>query len=217
MADPYEPPFTAADHTKLLSAVLERPLHILKYLNVPPGEYPTNLQLIDAALQVKCFDAGTKARLQAAREGYLRFEEERAKDSAGYKERRARTDAALEGKTIPEMIAAVDDLRTQEPDQRYAMGLKLAKEILEDGADTIYSPDFHAWELIDDGVPPDPAGIKSVGASASPPPPQFIAHTDASAASACPGGDACGAATGFFSLAAAISVILDDFVGPHTP
>jgi hypothetical protein len=44
MEDAYEPPFTASDHTKLVRAVLERPLHVIKYLNVPPGQSPTTLQ-----------------------------------------------------------------------------------------------------------------------------------------------------------------------------
>src|SRR6266540_3801371 len=161
MEDAYEPPFTAADHTKLVRAVLERPLHVIKYLNVPRGQSPTTMQLIDAALQVKSFDSGTKARLQEARTACLRFEEEQARDSAAYTERGDRLQAALEGKSIPEMIAAVDDLLAQEQlDDRSRGGLTLAKAILEDGADSIYSLDFPVWELVDDGGPSGPGGTQ---------------------------------------------------------
>lgn len=44
MVDAYEQPFTAADHTKLVEAVLERPLHVIKYLNVSAGQSPPPLR-----------------------------------------------------------------------------------------------------------------------------------------------------------------------------
>ena len=39
MSDKYEPPFSVADHTKLVEAILARPLHVIKYLdNAAEGE-----------------------------------------------------------------------------------------------------------------------------------------------------------------------------------
>jgi hypothetical protein len=215
MEDTYEPPFTAADHTKLMRAVLERPLHVMKYLDVPRGESPTNMQVIDAALKVKSFDSATRARLQAARAAGLRFEEEQADDVAGYTARRDRVEAALEGKTTPEMIAAIDDLLAQEQlDERSAAGLQLAKEILVDGADSVYSPDFPAWELLDEGEP-TPPGIRSAGASAPHPSgAHVVAQVDASTAATCGGGDICGAASGYFSASTALAIIVEAFTGP---
>jgi hypothetical protein len=150
MEDVYREPFTAADHTKLVKVVLEHPLHVIKYLDVPSGQSPSPLEVIDAALKVKSFDTATKARLHAAREAYLLFEEERAKDSAAFNEHRERMRAALEGKSIAEMITAIDYLLAQEGhgDGRSA-GLEVAKAILVDGADSIYSPDFSAYELME--------------------------------------------------------------------
>lgn len=148
MSDKYEPPFSVTDHTKLVEAILARPLHVIKYLDIPQGQPPTTLRVLDAALQVRSFDAATKARLQEARAGYLQFEEQ-----AGNKvltERRGRVHAALEGKSVPEMIAALDQLLAEEGfhDDSTA-GIKLAREILVDGADSIYSPDSPGAELLD--------------------------------------------------------------------
>jgi hypothetical protein len=213
MEDEYEPPFTAADHTKLVRAVLEHPLHVIKYLDVPRGQSPTTLQVIDAALQVRSFDSGTKARLQESRAAYLRFEEEQAQDSASFTERRDRVHAALEGKSIPEMIAAVDDLLKQEHlDDRSARGLELAKEILVDGADSIYSPDFSAWELLE-GAPSASGRIRSLGAAAAHRTgAHIVAEGDAFAASTC-SGDLCGAAAGGFSIGVAVGIIYNAFFG----
>jgi hypothetical protein len=106
--------------------------------------------VIDAALKVGSFDAATKARLNAAREAYL-FEEERANDSAAFSEHPERMRAALEGKSIAEMITAIDYMLAQEGhgDDRWSAGLEFAKAVLVDGADSIYSPDFPAYELME--------------------------------------------------------------------
>ncbi|MCW2780674.1 MAG: hypothetical protein JWR35_1123 [Marmoricola sp.] len=198
MEDVYEaPPFTAADHTKLVKAVLDRPLHVIKYLDVPSGHAPTNLEVVDAALQVKSFDDETKARLRAARAGYLRFEEERAGRSASFTAHLERVHAALEGKSITEMIAAVDTLLAQEHlDDHAAAGLQLAKAILIDGADSIYAPDYPVYELLET--------VAFTGA-------QQVAQVDADFAAAGGGGSSGGAAAGLGSVGAAIAVIYGAF------
>jgi hypothetical protein len=145
--DAYGPPFTVTDHTELVKAVLERPLHIIKYLDVPEGQAPTTMQVLDAALQVRSFDAATKARLEAARASYLLFEEH-AKEAA-FTERGKRVHDALEGKSVPEMIATLDDLLAREDSHHTSAGIRLARDILVDGADSIYSPDSPEAELLE--------------------------------------------------------------------
>jgi hypothetical protein len=197
MEDVYEAPFTAADHTKLMKAVLQRPLHVIRYLNTPSGQSPTTLEVIDAALEVRSFDADTKARLRDARASYLRFQEERAKDSAAFTQHLEGVHAALDGKSISDMIAALDDLLAQEHlDHRSTAGLEFAKAILMDGADSIYSPDFSVYELLETTT--------SAGA-------QQEAQVDADFAAAGGGGPSGGAAAGAGSIGAAISVIYDAF------
>jgi hypothetical protein len=200
MEDAYQGPFTASDHTRLMKAVLEHPLHVIKYLSVPSGQSPSRLEVIDAALKVESFDAATKARLEAAREAYLLFEEEQAKDPATFTEHRDRMRAALEGKSIAEMITAIDYMLAQEGhgDNRWSAGLEFAKAILVDGADSIYSPDFPAYELMETAT--------------------FAGHTTGAHATAqadiefSPGtSSASAAAAGAFSAGYAIGVIYEAF------
>jgi hypothetical protein len=197
MEDVYEAPFTAADHTKLVRAVLEHPLHVIKYLNVPSGQSPTPLEVIEAALKVRSFDAGTKARLQDARAGYLQLEEDRAKYSASFTQHLERVHAALDGKSIADMISALDYLLAQEHlDDRSTAGLEFAKAILVDGADSIYSPDFSVGELLETAT--------FTGAHA-------VAEVDAECAAAGGGGSSGGAAAGVCSIGAAVAVIYEAF------
>ena len=64
MDDTAEVRFTPADHTTVVRAVLEHPLHVIKHLDVGRGQVPTTLQVLDAALQVRSFDAEVKRLLQ---------------------------------------------------------------------------------------------------------------------------------------------------------
>jgi hypothetical protein len=200
MEDVYQGPFTAADHTKLVRAVLEHPLHVIKYLNVPNGQSPTPLQVVDAALKVRSFDAATKARLQDARASYVLFEEEQAKDSAAFTEHRERVRAALEGKSIAEMIAAIDYLLAQGLDDRWTAGLEFAKAILVDGAESIYSPDFSAYELMETAT----FASHTTGA-------QHVAQADVEFSAG--SGSASAAAAGVASAGAAVVVIYEAFFG----
>jgi hypothetical protein len=197
MEDEYAEPFTAADHTKLVKAVLEHPLHVIKYLNVPSGQSPSTLEVIDAALKVKSFDAATKARLKAAREGYRRLEAERAQDPTFFTEWVEMVRAALDQPSIAGMIAAIDRLLLQKGlDNRSIAGLEFAKAILVDGADSIYSSDFSAYELMET--------VTFTGA-------QQVAQVDVEFS---PGtGAASAAAAGAASAGAAVAVIYQAFFG----
>jgi regulator of RNase E activity RraB len=197
MDDVYEGTFTAADHTKLVRAVLEHPLHVIKYLNVPSGQSPSTLDVIDAALKVKSFDAVTKARLTAAREGYLQFEAERAQDPTFFTEWVGTVRSALDQPSMADMIAAVDHLLAQKDlDNRSKAGLEFAKAILVDGADSIYSPDFPAYELMETATFTGAHQVAQVDVEFSP---------GTGAASA--------AAAGAASAGAAIAVIYEAFFG----
>jgi hypothetical protein len=205
MTDSYNGTFTAADHTKLVNAVLEHPLHGIKYLNVPSGQSPTPLEVADAALKVRSFDAATKERLKAARAAYLQLQTEGVLESETFREGvRKVNDALKDTESIPDMIAALDHLLAEEGiDDHFAAGLKVSKEILTDGADSIYSPDFSAYELMET---PTFAGMTGA---------QMVAHVDVESS---PGtGAASAAAAGLASVGAAAVVIYDAFFGSASP
>jgi hypothetical protein len=193
----YERQFTASDHTALVKAVLEHPLHVIKYLNVPSGQSPSTLEVMDAALKVKSFDEATKERLKAAREGYVRLEAERAQDPTSFNKWRETVGAALDQPSIRDMIAAIGQLLEQKDlDNQSVASLEFAKAILVDGADSIYSPDHPAYELMETATFTGAHQVAQVDVEFSP-----------------GTGSASAAAAGAASAGAAIVVIYEAFFG----
>ncbi|ODU05265.1 MAG: hypothetical protein ABS81_08105 [Pseudonocardia sp. SCN 72-86] len=141
--------FTAADHTALISAVLDHPFHIIRHLDMHPGDRPTPHDILAAALQVRSFDTATKARLRAARDAYAKHGDTR--NSALFATRTAKISTLLDDtETIEEMIAVFDQLlTTDDPDHGYMVGLEAARAVLIDGKDSIYSPAHPFYELVD--------------------------------------------------------------------
>jgi hypothetical protein len=98
---------------------------------------------------------------------------------------------------IAHMIAALDRLLLQQDlDNRTVAGLEFAKAILVDGADSIYSPDFSAYELMGTATFTGAQQVAQVDVQFSP---------GAGAASA--------AAAGAASAGAAVVVIYEAFFG----
>ena len=143
-------PFTPADHTALVAAVLEHPLHVIKYLEVPPDQTPTTLQVLDAALRVKSFDSDTKWRLRAARNAHVTIEEARRTTTQESSTQLERIRSAVSHGSVTEMIAALEEIlhdTTLEVDERTT--IENAQAILIDGAGTIYSPTYPPNELLE--------------------------------------------------------------------
>jgi hypothetical protein len=211
MDDKYEPPFTAQDHTKLVRAVMEKPLHVIKYLDLPPGREPTTQEVLEAALQVRSFDPATKARLKDAAAAFAGLEQERSRDEVAFNERQGRVRAATDGKPVEEKIAALGDLLAREDlDERSVAGLRFARDILVDGADSIYASESAFNELLPDA---SAAGAEASAAPASghTTGAQQVAQVDAEVASHGGGSSVEGAAAGAASIGAAVSVIYDAF------
>lgn len=154
--------------------------------------------MVDAALKVRSFDAQTKTRLQAARVAYLRFEDDRSARSASFIEHLERVHAALDGKSVADMITALDHLLEQDLDEGATAGLEVAKAVLVDGATSIYSPDFSFTELLESATD---TGV------------QEVAQVDAECAAAAGGGSGGGAVAGAGSIGAAIAVVYHAFFG----
>ena len=211
MADSYEPPFTAENHTKLVAAVMDKPLHVIRYLSLAPGRSPTTQEVLEAALKVESFDTATKARLQDAANAFFALDEERKRDEAAYNERQLRVRTALDGKSLEDKITALDELLSREQlDDRTAAGLRFARDILTDGASTIYSAANPFYELLSNV---EPAGVEPSGTPASghTTGAQQVAQVDAEFTSHGGGGSIPGAVAGAASIGAGVGVIVDAF------
>jgi hypothetical protein len=204
----YEGSFTPHDHTLLIQALLSRPLHVFKYLDVSPGDTPTAKQLVDAALRVEAFDTATKRRLEAAKAAGEWFEETRAANGELFDGRQQRVRAALDGRSVPEMIVALDGLLDDSGlEDDSAAGIALARDILIDGAGTIYSPFDPSTEII--------ADLPAVAAVEADTPhqtgAQHVAQVDAEAAATAGGSPQAGAAAGLISGAQVLVTIYEAF------
>ena len=101
-------------------------------------------------------------------------------------------------------------LSRKQLDDRTAAGLRFARDILTDGASTIYSAANPFYELLSDV---EPAGVEPSGAPASghTTGAQQVAQVDAEFASHGGGGSIPGAVAGAASIGAAVGVIVDAF------
>ena len=203
---------TPADHTALVRAVLEHPLHVIRYLDLAPGQRSTPLQVVDAALQVRAFDDHTKQLLRVAKAAQPEYERitSGTDDGSGS---RAKITEALEGTSVADMIAGLDKLLSDDSFTGSKEAVEFAKNMLLDGQDTIYAPDFGPNEILDGPV--GPQGAAQQPAAADPPAhmtgAESVAHTDADIAAMAGSGDIAGAVGGIASIGAAIHVIEDAF------
>jgi hypothetical protein len=155
MDQDYAASFTAADHTRIVRAVLEHPLHVIKQLHIRPGQAPTAVEVLDAALQVRSFDADLKLLLTSARAACVQVTDALARadrppdlEIAGFR-------AALEAGPVTEMISRLDALgREHDLDEASSRVIGQAREILIDGAGTIYAPTYPPNELLESADSP---------------------------------------------------------------
>lgn len=141
---------TIEDHTFLVQAVLDRPLHVMRYLELPKREVPTPEQVLDAALKVRSFDAETKSRLRRVRDLFPVVEAGKAQLPRTFLDEMERLSAEVTGKPVGEKLSIIARAReAQANDYLLATGLEIGEQILRDGADSIYAADFPAAELLE--------------------------------------------------------------------
>jgi hypothetical protein len=139
-----------ADHTALVQAVIDRPLHVLRYLNLVEGVPPTPAEVLEAASKVTSFDSKTRTRIKLVRDVYPILEAGSAQLPQPSLRAVERLQAALIGKPIEQKIVVIAQMRQEcDSDGGLAAALGYAEEILLDGAETIYAPENPIYELLD--------------------------------------------------------------------
>ncbi|MFE5795521.1 hypothetical protein ACFQ8C_23495 [Streptomyces sp. NPDC056503] len=153
--DPWGP-LGPKDHTLILREVLSRPVQVIRYLDLKDGQArPTGEEVLEAALQVEQIDDYTKERMRAVLELLPRLEEARAglprsvqQELRGL-QRKLEQAPGVEGKV---RLLRDPGLRSAKDTEGYVdAGLEQAALILEDGASTIYAPDFSFYRLLSEG------------------------------------------------------------------
>jgi hypothetical protein len=167
IGDPNKPPFisgsgdfdslTIGDHTLIMRAVMEHPFTLVRYL---PAKYkgktggrPSGQEVLHAALQVEQIDDYIKDRIRAVLDLWPKIEEAQAALPESVKAAVDGLRQQLANKTVEEQRRVLRDpgLRSRHREDGLADGMDVAARILEDGRDSIYSPDFSFYKLLEEG------------------------------------------------------------------
>ncbi|SFN74786.1 hypothetical protein SAMN05216386_1695 [Nitrosospira briensis] len=171
-------PLTVRDHTLIVNTVMEHPMQVLR--NLPEkhktrGGRPSGREVLQAALQVEQIDDFVKGRMRAVLDLLPKIEEGQANLPESVKRAAEDLRQQLTNKSVDEQrrVLRDPDLRSRHRDDGFAEGMEVAARILDDGRDSIYSPDHSFYKLLQQGAPraaardslEDTANADTVGAA----------------------------------------------------
>ena len=153
-----EGPLVVEDHTIIMKAVMEHPLQVIRHL---PSEYksqdgprPSGREVLQAALQVDEIDNYVKARMRAVLDLLPQIEEARAALPQSVKRSVDDLEQQLTNKPVEEQRRLLRDAGLRSRYREHggvAEGMEVAARILEDGQDSIYSPEHSFYNLLEEG------------------------------------------------------------------
>ncbi len=151
-------PLTVKDHTLIMRAIMEHPLPVLRYLPAKykskTGARPSGNEVLQAALKVDQIDDYVKERIRAVLDILPKIEEAQADAPESLKRAVDGLRQQLADKTVAEQRSVLRDSGLR---RRYREvggldeGMEVAARILEDGQDSIYSPDNSFYYLLQQG------------------------------------------------------------------
>ena len=149
-------PITVRDHTRMMEALMEHPVEVLR--NLPDkykrkGARPPGTEVIRAALQVEQIDPYIRGRMQAVLDVLPKIEERLAALPQSAKESLDNLREQLANRSGEEKLRLLRDaeFRSRYADKGLTEGMDIAAQILQDGQDSIYSPDNSFYKLLQSG------------------------------------------------------------------
>jgi hypothetical protein len=148
---------TPSDHTRIMKAIMEHPVAVLRQL---PAKYrsktggnPSGVEVLRAGLQVEEIANDVKDLIRAVLDLWKKMEEPQARLPEPVKAAVEGLRQQLANKTVEEQRSVLRDagLRSRHREDGLADGMDVAARILEDGQDSIYSPDFSFYKLMEEG------------------------------------------------------------------
>ena len=112
------------------------------------GGRPSGQEVLQAALEVDQIDDSTKDRIRAVVDVLPKIEEAQADAPVARKKALDDLRQQLGNKSIQEKQSLLRDAARRSREDGLAEGMEVAAQILEDGQDTIYSPDFSFYKLL---------------------------------------------------------------------
>lgn len=148
-------PLSPRDHTLIMREVMSHPVEIVRALRLSRGDpKPSGAEVLEAALDVDDIDGYTKERIKAVLEILPQLEEAQSKLPRTV--RRSVTglvEDRLSGQPLVEQVRLLRDATVrQEVADVHDEAMEAAAQILEDGADSIYSPDFSFHRTLRSGT-----------------------------------------------------------------
>lgn len=147
-------PLVPEDHTLIMREIMKHPFHVLRYLDVKPGgARPGGSEVLEAALQVEQIDAFTKERIRSVLEILPKLDEARAGSPKTLLRAVDGLERQMAAQPVEAQIRMLRDasLRGRLDHDGLAAGMEVAARILEDGAGSIYSPDFGFYRTLGEG------------------------------------------------------------------
>ena len=151
-------PLTPRDHTLIIREIMDHPLEVIRHLPVKyksrTGEHPSGGEVLKAALQVEQIDKYVKDRIAKVLELLPRFEEEQSNLPEAVRKSLDDLRQQLTSKTTIDGKSSVfrdSRLRVSHRDDGLAEGMEMAARILEDGKDSIYSPNHSFYKVFPGG------------------------------------------------------------------
>lgn len=153
-------PLQPQDHTLIVAQVMTYPFHVLRALGVGKGDPPpSGREVLQAALDVDEIDPFAKERITMVLDALAEIDQVMSKPTREMKRGIAYVENLLGGRPLAEQIRILRDpaARMREstgpaPDPDWLREiLDWILRMLEDGAGTIYSPDFGFYKIVQSG------------------------------------------------------------------
>lgn len=149
-------PLTPKDHTLIVREVMKYPFHVVRYLDVErDGSRPSDMAVLEAALQVEQIDEFVKELIRKVLDVLQQLDEARSQAPKAMQRAVDSLERQLAGQPIDAQVRMLRDtqLRNKQTQEGIREGMETAAQILEDGASTIYSPDFGFNRTLREGQP----------------------------------------------------------------
>jgi hypothetical protein len=150
-------PLVVGDHTLIMKAIMEHPTQVFRSLpdkyKSKTGGNPSGKEVLQAALEVEQIDDYTKDRIRAVLDLLPKIEAAQADAPVARKKALDDLRQQLANKTIEEQQSLLRNAarRSRNREDGLAEGMEVAARILDDGQDTIYSPDHSFYKLLQEG------------------------------------------------------------------
>lgn len=144
-------PLGPADHTTVIRAIMENPLAVIKNLDKSPkSSKPSGADVLRAAQAVPTIPDWIKELIDRILDVLPKIDAQRGNEPASTRRALDDLEKELKGRSVSDKAQRLrGDLRGRyRSDDGLTEAMEVAAAILEDGADTIYNPDFAVNQLM---------------------------------------------------------------------